>query len=211
LSRKLMEYNDELEQVKKRLVMYSENVADITREKEILAAKISIHDRLGNALLAAIRYIETGEEAISRKTLLEIWQSNIALLRREAENPVDSGNLDSLYEAAQIMGITLSVDGELPKGDNKLMRIIMSGARECITNAVHHAKATKLNICISDENDYNVIEYTNDGNPPKDEITEGGGLSSLRKSVESEGGTMKIKCVPSFVLRLKIPKSGVLM
>lgn len=211
LSSRLMEYNAELEQVKNRLVQYSENVADITREKEILSAKVRIHDRLGNALLAARRYIETGDEAVSRETLLKLWQRNISLLQREAEQPSESGTLDGLYEAAQIMGITVHVIGDLPKDDNRTMRFLMSGARECLTNAVHHAKAAKLNVCISAENDYNVIEYTNDGIPPEDEIIEGGGLSSLRKSVEAEGGIMQVSCLPQFVLTLKIPKSGVLM
>lgn len=211
LSRRLMAYNRELEQVKKRLELYNENVADITREKEILAAKVSIHDRLGNALLAARRYIETGEEAVSRQALLDIWQSNISLLRREAEQPDENSTLDGLYEAAEIMGIAVYVTGTLPPQDNRTMRFLMSGARECLTNAVHHAKATKLNICISAENDYNIIEYTNDGIPPEDEIIEGGGLSSLRKSVEAEGGVMQTACVPQFCLTIKIPKSGVLM
>lgn len=206
LSRRLMEYNTELEEVKNRLILFSENVSDITREREILAAKVSIHDRLGNALLAARRYIETGKEAISRKTLLEMLNSNIALMRREAEQPIEEGTLDSLNEAAQIMGITLTVEGDLPKSDNRTMRLIMCAARECITNAVHHAGATTLKISVSSDIDSSIIEYTNDGALPEEEITEGGGLSSLRKNVESEGGTMQIISMPQFVLRLKIPK-----
>lgn len=206
LSSQLMESNAQLEEVKNRLVLFSENVADITREKEILAAKMSIHDRLGNALLAARRYIETGEEAVSRKTLLEIWQNNIALLQREAQQPENSHTLDSLYEAAQIMGITLCVEGVFPKDDNRAMRLIMSAARECITNATHHANATVLKICIFSDKDYNIIAFSNNGKPPKDGVREGGGLSALRKSVENEGGEMEIDCTPQFVLRLKTPK-----
>ena len=206
LSRRLMENNAELEAIKKRLILFSENVSDITREREILAAKVSIHDRLGNTLIAARRYIETGEEAISRKTLLDMFNSNIALLRREAEQPPEDEALDSLYEAAQIMGITLTVEGDLPKNDNRAMRLVMCAARECITNAVRHAGATVLTIVAFSDRDGYTVEYKNNGTPPEDEITEGGGLSSLRKSVEDEGGKMEIVGTPQFVLRLKISK-----
>lgn len=208
LSRKLIAYNSELEEIKRRLVQYSENVADITREKEILAAKIRIHDRLGNALIAARRYIETDGQAVSRQSLLDIWKSNISLLRREAEQPEEDSSLESLYEAAEVMGLSLSIKGDLPKNDSRTMRFIMSGARECMTNAVRHAGASTLFISFSSDRDYHTIEYTNDGVPPTKEISEGGGLSSLRKSVESEGGEMKTESVPNFVLRLKIPKTG---
>lgn len=208
LSRRLMENNAELEAIKKRLILFSENVSDITREREILAAKVSIHDRLGNTLIAARRYIETGEDAISRKTLLDMFNSNIALLRREAEQPEEDSSLESLYEAAEVMGLSLSIKGDLPKTDGRTMRFIMSGARECMTNAVRHAGASTLFITFSSDRDYHTIEYTNDGVPPTKEISEGGGLSSLRRSVESEGGEMKTESVPNFVLRLKIPGTG---
>ncbi|MGN1418563.1 MAG: hypothetical protein ACI4W6_04480 [Acutalibacteraceae bacterium] len=208
LSKQLMDYNAQLENVKKRLLLFSENMADITREKEILAAKIRIHNSLGKALLAARRYVENDDGSVSREELLQLWQNNISFLRGEAQQPQESNSLDELYEAAKIMGISVSVRGDVPTADNRTMRFIMAGARESLTNAVHHAKATRLEICILSEKDYNIIEYTNNGNPPDGEIKEGGGLSSLRKSVESAGGIMQIDCKNQFVLRLKIPKQG---
>ncbi|MGN0467266.1 MAG: hypothetical protein ACI4GY_00900 [Acutalibacteraceae bacterium] len=208
LSRQLMDYNAQLEDVKKRLLLFSENMADITREKEILNAKIRIHDSLGKALLAAKRFVETDDGSVSREEILQLWQNSISFLRGEAQQPQESNSLDELYEAAKIMGISVSVSGNVPYEDNRTMRFIMAGARESLTNAVHHAKATKLEICILSEKDYNIIEYLNNGSLPEGEIKEGGGLSSLRKSVESADGIMQIDCKDRFVLRLKIPKQG---
>lgn len=206
LSSRLMASNAELEEIKNRLVVFSENVADITREKEVLAAKISIHNKLGTALLASKRYIQE-DSPLDRKSILKIWQDSISFLEREAKQP-ESRSLDGLYDAARIMGLTLAVEGELPQGDNKTMRLIMSGARECITNAVHHADARKLVIRILSDSHFTTVEYTNDGIRPVGIITEGGGLSSLRREVEEKGGQMQIDCVSQFVLRLKIPKTG---
>ena len=102
------------------------------------------------------------------------------------------------------MGISLKVIGHIPK-DNRLLRFIMSGARECLTNAVHHASASELYITLYERYGMFIIEYTNDGVKPEKEISEGGGLSSLRQSVEKDGGIMETQITPQFILRLKIP------
>jgi signal transduction histidine kinase len=106
------------------------------------------------------------------------------------------------------MGIKLNVNGNIPN-DNRLLRFIMSGARESLTNAVHHAKAAELTVSLYYEYSFFVIEYTNDGEKPANPISEGGGLSSLRQSVEGEGGIMETEISPQFILRLKIPSKEV--
>lgn len=210
LSCQIQEYNDGLAQVNNRLEYYGETIADITREREILAAKVSIHDKLGKALLASKRYIEKGESAVDTKVLLDIWRRSVSHLRNESAHEADENSLDELYDAAALMGITLTVRGELPEDDSRIMRFIMSGARECLTNAVHHAKASNLEITVNDSGEFAVIEYTNDGLPPVDKVTEGGGLSYLRRKVENAGGVMQILSAPRFILRLKIPKKEAL-
>ena len=46
---------------------------------------------------------------------------------------------------------------------------------------------------------------TNNGNMPEGEITEGGGLSALRRKTESAGGIMRVQSVPAFKLELILP------
>lgn len=205
LSRKLSEYNSDLRKVNRRLEIYSENLLHITRDKEILAAKISIHDKLGKALLATKRYIETNGKSTDKDSLLMMWRNNIALLRNE-EHDTDN-SLDDLYAAADVMGIKLKINGNIPFENNQTMRFLMAGARESLTNAVHHAKAENLFITVRSKGQYNIIEYRNDGNIPfTDEIKEGGGLSSLRKDIENTDGKMEVFARPEFLLRLTIPK-----
>ena len=113
-----------------------------------------------------------------------------------------------LNDAAKAMGISLSVRGSFPENDNTATSLILIGARECLTNAVHHAKAERLDIRIDRQNGKTVVEYTNDGIPPEKDIVEGGGLSSLRKKAEDSGARMTVVSKPQFVLRLKIPDRG---
>ena len=210
LSCQLQEYNEGLSQVNARLEYYGETIADMTREKEILAAKVSIHDSLGKALLASKRYIEQGEAAVDTKILLNILRSSVSLLRNESAAEGEESSLDELYEAASLMGITLTVNGDIPESDSRIMRFIMSGARECLTNAVHHAKAENLEISVEKNGAYYIIEYKNDGVPPDKKVVEGGGFSYLRRKVENAGGEMQISSAPRFVLKLKIPEKEAL-
>ena len=200
----LSEQNKQQLSLNRRLQEYGENVWDITREREILAAKVKIHDMLGKALLVTRRYIETGGADVKKEALTDIWNGTLYLFDGGFAELSSDGSLDELYEAAKLMGISVSVVGRIP-ADNRLLRFIMSGARECLTNAVHHAKARELTVTLYGSGSYFVIEYTNDGKRPDGSISEGGGLSSLRQSVEKDGGIMETDVVPQFVLRLKIP------
>ena len=204
LNLELQRDNNELRQLNTRLQEYGENVYDITREREILTAKVNIHDMLGKALLVTKRYIESGGDGITKNELTDMWKGTLYLFEGGFTEGGESGNLDELYDAAKLMGIKLNVNGNIPT-DNRLLRFIMSGARESLTNAVHHAKAAELTVRLYYEYSFFVVEYTNDGIKPLKPVSEGGGLSSLRQSVESEGGIMETEICPQFVLRLKIP------
>lgn len=208
LNLELRKYNDELRSLNRRLEQYSENVLDITREREILAAKVNIHDMLGKALLVTKRYIENGDADITKDELTNVWNGTLYLFDGGFTDKDSEVNLDELYDAAKLMGIRLNVEGRIPK-DNRILRFVMSGARECLTNAVHHAKASELQIHLHDSYGFTVIDFTNDGIQPEKEISEGGGLSTLRRSVEESGGVMETYISPKFILRLKIPAKEV--
>ena len=204
LNFELQKSNNELRALNRRLKEYGENVWDITREREILTAKVNIHDMFGKALLVTKRYIECSDTNITKQELKELWQGTLYLFDGGFSENNNNSSLDELYDAANLMGINLKVMGHIPK-DNRLLRYIMSGARECLTNAVHHARAGELTITLYERYGMFIIEYTNDGIQPEKEISEGGGLSSLRQSVEEDGGIMETHITPQFILRLKIP------
>ena len=56
------------------------------------------------------------------------------------------------------------------------------------------------------QKNYFIITITNNGIPPKVEIKEGVGLSSLRTLIEREGGNMTIISLPTFMLKIIVPK-----
>jgi signal transduction histidine kinase len=80
-------------------------------------------------------------------------------------------------------------------------------AAEALTNAISHAEARTLYIQFSQTYECYTARYTNDGTVPKSVvIKEGGGLSSLRKKIENEGGIMTVTGSPRFVLTISFLK-----
>lgn len=200
LSEELRASNRRLEDMNQRLHRFSENVSELTRQEEILAAKVNIHDEIGQALLAS-QYELQQPELLQTEQLDSLWRQNIALLRREAKPAGHLTNpLQQLTDAAAAVGIEIMLDGTLPQEDLPAMRLIFAAARECLTNCVRHAGASRLYIRIREKYGCYETRFTNDGKVPDGEVTEGGGLSGLRRRVTDAGGTMRIETEPQFAL-----------
>ena len=103
-------------------------------------------------------------------------------------------------------GVELLINGELPKDYGR--RYIFSLAiRESITNCVRHAGGTKVFVQSIPFGNIHIIIITNNGIVPKKTVTEGGGLSSLRRRVERSGGSMSVQSFPYFALTVRLPKT----
>ena len=81
--------------------------------------------------------------------------------------------------------------------------------RECTSNGVRHAGATELYADSEHRPQSWHLCITNNGAPPKAEIKEGGGLSSLRRRIENAGGTVTVHSLPVFVLEVTLPDKAV--
>ena len=66
------------------------------------------------------------------------------------------------------------------------------------------AQGNRLMLVIAEKENHTDFVITNNGNPPKGEIAESGGLLSLRRSVEETGGTMTVQSQPVFSLTIKL-------
>jgi len=200
LSEKLSRDNERLRQQGEHLRQVGELVGALTIEKEMLNAKIRIHDNLGNGLILAKRYFQTGSEQ-DREALTDVWNQNIRLLRREQE-PVQTGDYHAILKAARDVGVTIRIDGSLP-GDEVGRRLVMAAMDECITNTFRHARGDTLFIRVRGK-----ITFTNNGIRPSEPIQETGGLKNLRQLVETAGGEMNVRSDPAFALELTLPQTG---
>lgn len=207
LNRELEQKNESLARINERLREYSSQVEHITREREILTAKIQVHDDVGRSLLAFRSYLTQPEKSRDRNSLMILWKHTVAVLKNEATVKSQYNDWELLQDAARAVDVTIEKKGKLP-GSKKERKVIIAALHECLTNTVKHAKGDKLSIFIWSGNEILCAELRNNGKLPEGEIRETGGLKNLRRTVENTGGEMTIESTPCFVLRLQFPIGG---
>lgn len=96
MNRQLHEENRRVAQLNLRLRRYGEQIRELTREKETLAARVRIHDDFGQALLAARRLGAQQGDARQREQVLALWRTSLALLRGTGEKEPPAAGLGAL-------------------------------------------------------------------------------------------------------------------
>lgn len=194
---------DELEQVNKRLVSYGESISKLTREKEVLMAKIRIHDDMGKILLTTKHKLSNNMLLEEKEELFDFWKLEIDALKsndkREKKN-----NLQVIKDAAKMVGVKIEYFGDKPKSNTIIEKILVNAMHECLTNTVMHANGKRMKVIVENNKGLWTIKITNDGKKPQKKIVEGGGLTNLRYLVEQEFGKMVIDSSPYFELTIEI-------
>ena len=204
LQRALVQLTDDsrkLEEDSEKLKQLSDNVVALAREKEQLNAKSAMHDNLAACITLTKQYI-TGEfDGLEADTVCREWEKVIAF-----RDVIRLSEKQKLLDSAMTSGVTVRIRGEEPTdGGAELMYTAM---QVCLNNAIQYAKATEIYANIwENEGSYTVV-IRNNGKPPEKKITEGGGLTNLRRSVENSGGKMTVQSLPEFSLVIEIPKHG---
>ncbi|SFQ15759.1 hypothetical protein SAMN05216343_12718 [Oscillibacter sp. PC13] len=194
--------NRQLEEAGTRLRRLSANITAVIREEEILSMKMRVHDDIGRSVIATRQLLRQNRPA--GELDLSAWKSAIRLLKRDSESAKDKDALDQIMDAAAGIGIKVHIDGELPS-DTAAAYLLLTAMRECATNAVRHALATELYVKLNSGDGVAAARITNNGRPPGGEITEGGGLGSLRVRMEKAGGEMLVRCTPVYELTVFVP------
>lgn len=207
LMQELKREQQHLKEVNKRLLQYGDSVAVLTREKEILSARIRVHDSLGECLLAAKRCILTPVDRRDKEEALRLWQQAITLMETPQEEE-KSDSLGELLKAARAVGVGVVFQGAVPPAGTAARTLTEAAIHTCVTNTVRHAKGTRLFVLLERTGTLWTIRCTNNGAAPSGPIREGGGLSSLRRQVEREGGTMTVESTPRFVLTILTEEGG---
>lgn len=206
LSEELYENTIRLREMQKRQKALLDSIVEVNLNKEILAAKMHIHDELGHCLLATTKAITEDSLAENADVLRESWNSTI----RDFTNiPTvwtvpDSSLQSELMQVAELIGCKVIFLGEQPKS-RKALQLLYAAIREALTNSVRHVNATELMVKIEqDEKSYH-IEISDNGSVSVSSITEGNGLSALRQRLEQEGASLKVLCDNSVSLIIDIP------
>ena len=204
LQQELRKENARLEDANLRLKRLYDRMPEIVREEETLAMKLRVHDDIGHTILSARRALRQGESMEAIRESAEAWESTIELLcmANSMEEPEDA--IEYAKARAAELGAEVIVEGSAPK-EGEMRHIFALAIRECTSNCIRHAGGKRIFARFAPYRGGWAIHITNDGKVPDDEITEGGGLSALRRRIENAGGIMRIKSRPNFALSASLP------
>ena len=200
--KELEQDNRALAEYAKRMRRLSADIVTLIREEEILNMKIRVHDDIGRSVISTRRFLQQNRPM--EELDLTVWKNAVSLLKHDNELPKGQDSVEELMDAAQGIGIKIILDGKLPE-ETTVAEILLAAIRECMTNAVRHAKAGELYVGLSCDGKTASAVITNNGEVPTGKIAEGGGLTSLRSRIRKYGGTMLVRCMPAFEMTVAVP------
>ena len=215
LYQEIEEKNRQIEKINKSLKEYQKNVTEYTRQKEILQAKIKIHDKIGQSLIYFKRYLYMDKKTKEdRDKLINLWMESLVMLdekddflSEKEDSSKNEANFEKLISTAKDIGVAVHLDGETPSDEGDL-NLLVDIVHETLNNAIRHGQAKNIWIKL-DEGDLNIhCKIRNDGILSKEPIKEKGGLKNIHQRIKSFGGKMNIELKPQFTLDLSWPKGG---
>ena len=201
--RELEEKHGHLQDIRRRMKEVSDLSGDMFIAQEEADARAALHNQLGQVLLMGRYYINHQDITDPKMVYAATRQMNQFLLG-EAKEPYQ-GEEDSIVQAVSMagsIGIKVVMNGPAPE-NNDVRKILSKAITECAANTIKHAEGNTVTIDMSADNGRTLISITNNGKPPKGEITESGGLLSLRRDVENLGGSVQIESEPEFNLIMR--------
>ncbi len=197
---KLTTETQELQRINQKLQKMYARAEDRIREREYLHIKMKIHDQIGKSLTVIRQFLQKDLPEETMKKQLQNLSVAVGTLVYSPD--ADSADpYDVLLSEAADLGVEIVLDGMLPL-EPSLYDMTVSATRECLTNCVRHAHGSTVFLSVQGLSGGYQITLRNDGIQPQEPVVEGGGLSTLRRCVESAGGAMQVVSMPSFLLKL---------
>ena len=177
----------------------------ICEAEEIARSKARVHDLLGQRISLLLRALRDDRQ-MDESLLLDFARSLPTALR-EDRTLSPAHRLEMLRETFQGMEVSVEFQGALPE-EGAVADSFAKIAVECVTNAVRHGYATRIQFHFF-QNDCWRMTVTDNGIPPAGPIREGGGIGGMRRRVRQLGGRMELYTVPRFRIELSVPKEAV--
>ena len=196
--------NERLEDANRRARCLYDNMPDIVRDEEILTMKMRIHDDIGHTIISARRALQSDQSIDAIHQNAAQWEKSIDLICRANSETRPRDILEHSIKRAAGLGINVNMTGCIPS-DAEARQIIALTVAECASNCLKHAGGSELYVSVSANSFSCSVTITNNGRAPAHEITEGGGLSGLRRLTEGAGGVISVMSLPRFALTMSLP------
>ena len=195
----LKEKNSELVRIRRQLDKTLLEELEAEYERERLDVKMKIHERFGQTLLNGQLSLKQGVK--ERSEALSMWDRTLKDFADTFSESADE--LAGLDELCSNVGCEVSFDFDRREAPETLIFAL----REAVINAVRHAQADELYVSRADERTSSGLRryaVTSNGRKGITSVAEGGGLSSVRKRIESEGGRFLVTADGSVRLEIEL-------
>lgn len=204
---------DEVRRVNSELRATQSLLAENTRIAERVRIARELHDLVGHHLTALSLNLEVASHTSQGKAKEHVDRAgSIARLLlsdvREVVSDMRQDDRVDLREAIRQLAsgvpepaIHLDIPDELSLTDPKRAQILLRCAQEVITNAVRHARAQNLWICLTADEDGLRLEARDDGRGAI-ELLPGNGLNGMRERIKELGGRLEIMTRPNHGFRI---------
>ena len=205
--------------LKKNRVM-SEN--KILEERAALSQ--TLHDKLGHNINGSIYQLEASKVIMDKdpdkarsmiQAVIDQLRTGMdeirAILRKERpeKRQMSLIQLNELCDDCNEKGVIteLVTEGDLSVIPNDIWEVVLDNAFEAVTNSMRYARCSHINISILVMNKMIRVTVTDDG-IGCDSVTDGMGISGMRKRVRSVGGTIDFETEAGFKVSMLLPIAG---
>lgn len=219
----------ELDEARNRLLEFSAQVEESAQSKERVRISRQLHDDIGHRLIrikmmmeAALQTLPTSPE--SGMQMMELIRDQLSASMDDMRSAVKRINYTPKLEGAYALDRLLEEIGRetgietsyqvqgIPYPLYPSIQVILyKNAREAITNALRHGKATSIRIKIDYAQAGITMEVSNNGSLPEEEklrklLGSGGdGMKGMYERTHLIGGTLELRQAPHFTVVTRLP------
>jgi len=181
LTQTLQKQETELRLRSEQLAVTIANIDVICREEELFQMNRKVHDTLAQQLAIIMQILRSKEPLPT-----EILATHAENILKEVIDNVETNLYDitDLFRAYKVIGVDVRLHGTLPEHE-----FFIDFVREALSNAVRHGFATEVDIVCDGES----VSVSNKGFLPSEKVTEGGGISEMRRRLALLGGRLTIE------------------
>lgn len=208
-------------QLNLELIAARQDLERAAGERERMRIARDLHDTLGHHLTALAASLDLAQrlpldrsrEVLGRahllaRLLLSDLRETVSQMRNTSESVLTPNLGEALSQmAARLEGaarIDIQVDPTAARVDPKTGEVVLHTAREGVTNALRHARASRVLVKLTQVDREWLLTISDNGRavPP---IQPGNGLKGIQERARELGGELQIVAARSVTLQLRLP------
>ncbi|MFC3121295.1 sensor histidine kinase [Agaribacter flavus] len=208
---------EQAERASRELISTQTLLKQAVEQGERLRIARNIHDLLGHHLTALSIHLQVASRKTSgsvkdnidqchqlSKLLLSDVRDAVSDIREKSKVDLET-TIDMIKSHLPSLDIQASVDNNVVLDNIEIADCLIKCIQESITNTLKHAKATKMQVTLSQDNDSVKMQISNDGYLPKT-ITLGNGLRGMQERVLNLNGEINFDVnTQHFLTTLTVP------